>query len=354
MELLKLRTSRPFFSSIYRKLVNQKGLFYNILSIYLLPLTLFYAGAIYLRRLFVKKRRIVGSVVSVGNITIGGTGKTPLVIYISAFYRKAGKHVIVSSSGRKTKKKTWLKIKPYDEILMLKMKLPDITITGKQPGDIISCSHGNRENVVVIDDGFHCHNIHKNMDILLIDMANPFGNGLLLPSGFLREPRRELKHADVFVLSHPYMVDAEKQKRLISYLAKFKKPIFVMDYKIESLKDGKKNISIDINSVKGKDILAFAGVGSPFNFFLLLFTLSPSKIYGVIYPDHFQYRKEDIVELEDAYIRKDAFCLITTEKDYIKIKEYEWHVPLFYIEIKPVIKGIGREDFDTLLSNIVE
>ncbi|MDD3726542.1 MAG: tetraacyldisaccharide 4'-kinase, partial [Candidatus Ratteibacteria bacterium] len=212
-------------------------------------------------------------------------------------------------------------------------------------------SNSNKD-VVIIDDGFHCHHISKTLNIIVIDMANPFDNGLLLPAGLLREPLWELKRADVFILSHPYMVDRPTYQKLTGYLKKFQKPVFIMDYKIECLKDKEKELATDF--IKDKDILAFTGTGSPFNFFSLLATLSPKKIYGAVYPDHFHYQKEDIEELEDMCIKKNASCLITTEKDYIKTTMYECSIPMYYLKIRPVLKSTEGKEFDTLLTNVVK
>ncbi|HPC34444.1 MAG TPA: tetraacyldisaccharide 4'-kinase, partial [Candidatus Absconditabacterales bacterium] len=100
VELLKLRTSRPFFSSIYRGFILRGDLLvFKIISVYLLPFCLFYLAVIYLKRCLIRKKKLDIPVISVGNITAGGTGKTPLVMYIVSFYQRYGRHIIVSSSG---------------------------------------------------------------------------------------------------------------------------------------------------------------------------------------------------------------------------------------------------------------
>jgi len=352
VEILKLKTSRPFFSSIYRRFILRENLlFFKIFSIYLLPFCLFYLAVIYIKKCLIRKKKLDVPVISVGNITAGGTGKTPLVVYIASFYKRYGRRIIIASSGGLNKKGS-LKIKPYDEAIMIKNNFREITITGKRVKDIDSKLTGNKKDIVLLDDGFHCHHIDKDMDILVIDMANPFDNNLLLPAGLLREPKSELKRADIFILSHPYMVGIEYQRLLIRYLESFKKPIFIMDYKIESVENNREKISPEF--IRGRNILAFAGTGNPFNFFSILFTLSPSKICGIIYPDHFPYQKQDVKELEDVFLKKGGEYLITTEKDYVKLSEYEWKVPIFYLRIKPVLKSIKGESFDTLLLNIIE
>ena len=326
---------------------------FKIISVYLLPFSLFYLAVIYLKRCLIRKKKLDIPVISVGNITAGGTGKTPLVMYIVSFYQRYGRHIIVSSSGAiKKSRGRYLKAAMEDEAVMVKKNFPDITITGKSIEEITGKMTGNKKDIVVLDDGFHCHHLFKNMDVLVIDMANPFDNNMLLPSGLLREPKKELKRADVFVLTHPYMVNKTKYQGLINYLGYFKKPIFIMDYEIKSMENDRGEISPEF--IKNRVIIGFTGTGCPLNFFSLLSALSPSKIYGIIYPDHFLYQKQDIKELESAFLEKDAEYLITTEKDYVKLNGYEWKVPLFYLKIKPVVKSINGEEFDILLFNTVK
>lgn len=352
MRLLNPKTSRPFFSFTYRKFIRRRSLFPRILSIYLLPFTLFYLLAVYLKRIFTRKVKLRVPVISVGNITAGGTGKTPLVKYIAMFYQKKGKVPVISTSGSKRKRGKLLKAHLWDEILMLKANIPGIKITGKKKEEIVSSLSGDMNEVVIIDDGFHCHYLWKNLDILVIDMERPFDNNLLLPAGLLREPCREIKRADVFILSHPYMVNTCKSQILIEYLKTFNKPVFIMDYKIEGLRDKENVFSLDI--IKDRNIIAFTGTGNPYSFFSLLSREIKGKIYGVVYPDHFEYRVEDIKELEDICRNRNIDILITTEKDYVKIKNYKVSVPLYYLKIYPVLKGINGKDFDTFLLNVIK
>ncbi|MCM8830533.1 MAG: tetraacyldisaccharide 4'-kinase [Candidatus Omnitrophica bacterium] len=353
VELLTLKTSRPFFSSIYRKfIIREDILVFKIISVYLLPFCLFYLAIIYLKRCLISQRKLDIPVISIGNITAGGTGKTPLVMYIASLYQRYGMGIIIASSGAGKGRVRYLNTEIEDEAVMIKNNFPNITITGKKIEEIIRGMNGDRKNVVIFDDGFHCHYIYKDIEVLVIDMANPFDNNMLLPSGLLRESKRELKRADVFILSHPYMVDKKEYQSLVNYLGYFKKPIFIMDYKIDALRNNRGEISSEV--IMNKVVIAFTGTGSPFNFFSLLSTLSPSKIYGIIYPDHFNYQKQDIKELESTFFKKDAEYLITTEKDYVKLIKYDWKTPLFYLKIKPVIKSINEDEFDTLLFNALK
>lgn len=309
-------------------------------------------AVIYLKKCFIRENKLSVPVISVGNITVGGTGKTPLVMYIAEFFQRQEKRVIVACSGGAERKKMAREIKLEDEALMVKKNFPKAILTAKKGGEIKKEICGDNKDVVILDDGFHCHCFYKDLNILLVDMTNPFDNNMVLPSGLLREPKRELQRADIFVLSHYNASDYLNYGRYTKYLQQFKKPIFTMEYKIESLRNNGQEMPPSV--VKNKVVLSFAGIGHPFNFFSLLSALSPSKIYGVIYPDHFCYKRQDVAELEDAFLEKKAEFLITTEKDYVKLKRYEWRVPVSYLRIKPMLKNINGDGFDTLLLDIVE
>ena len=278
-------------------------------------------------------------VISVGNITAGGTGKTSLVMYIleklSTCNLKKG---IAFSGGNKY----------TDEMEMIKRNFPDVKIFRKKEiKRFIKKGEKVGLDVLLIDDGFHCHWIKKDVDILLIDAFSPFDNGFPIPSGLLREPKFFIKKADVLVISHPFMEKEEKLKNLIQYLSKFEKPIFIMDYRIARV-IGKDRV-ISPEEVKGKKIMAFCGIGNPFNFFCLLNSLSPEKLVPLVFPDHFRYREKDINEICYLFLRSNCEMIITTEKDFVKIRKYEVEIPLYYIENEVVIEKIKGADFDTIL-----
>lgn len=346
LQILQLRTSRPFFSFLYNWFIFRKNsLFFKVLSVYLLPFTIFYLLVILLKKSTVSPRRFPFSVVSVGNITAGGTGKTPLVMEIAKRLNTPKNKVAVGSS--------LVRSKTSDEIRMMERKLPGVVLTGKTIRDIEKLI--GKTDLLILDDGFHCRYIHKDVNLLVLDSSNPFDNHLLIPSGLLREPKGFMKQADAFILTHTYMLSMQDTKKLLSYLKTFNKPLFFMDYEIKGLKNVYGEISPTV--IRNKDLVAFAGIGNPMNFFYLLLGLEPKRMEGIIYPDHFHYRERDINEICYLYLKKKPDYIVTTEKDYVKIKSrHPEDLPLFYLEISPVIQNAeaGKKDFDTLLTEMLK
>jgi tetraacyldisaccharide 4'-kinase len=284
-------------------------------------------------------------VISIGNITAGGTGKTPLSTEIAKKLSASKKNVAVASS--------LIRSETRDEICMMERNLPGVVFTGKTTREIEELA--GKTDAVILDDGFHCRYLYKDVNLLVLDASNPFDNNLLIPSGLLREPKRFIKQADVFILTHTYMVGLKDTEKILSYLKTFNKPVFIMDYEIKGLKNRYGEIEPDV--IHNKEIISFAGIGNPLNFFYLILGLEPRKVEGVIYPDHFHYKERDMNEICYLYLKKEPDYIVTTEKDYIKIKDrHPKDLPLFYLEITPVIRSVEdrKKDFDILLTEMLE
>ncbi len=352
LEIVNLKTSKPFSEFFFRRFVlHRNSLFFAILSVYLSPFTLFYLLIIYCKKILIPERKLKLPVISVGNIISGGTGKTPLVMSLIKILQNQGKKIIILSSGVDDNFS-----KSRDEILMISKKFHGLTFSSKKNKKIkeIVTDRYRSYDICVIDDGFHCHHIHKDLDILVVDMSNPFDNNMVIPSGLLREPIPSIRRADIFILTHPYMVNAREAAKLRIYLEKLKKPVFVMDYEIECLKNPDREIPPE--TIQGRNIIAIAGIGNPLNFFHLLLKWTPERIYGVIYPDHFRYRDFDIHELYGLYIKKNPDYIVTTEKDYVKLQgKCPPELPLFYIKTRNIITNTNRanKNFDAFLSEML-
>ncbi len=350
-ETAALKTSRPFFNFFYKRFILPRNpLFFEILSAYLLPFTLFYLAAVFLRRIFTTPEKFAFPVISVGNIVSGGTGKTPLVAAIVKTLAGKGRRTAVLSSGASHSSRT------ADEIQMMGKNFPELLFASKKAAEIkkLALKMDKPGDTAVIDDGFHSLHIHKDADILVLDISNPFDNNRVIPSGLLREPLRSLKRADAFVLTHPYMAGADSKRELISYLGRFKKPVFIMDYEIKCLKNSASELPPSV--VRGKSIIAAAGIGNPINFFHILLKLSPGRICTAVYPDHFKYRDFDIGEMCALIEKEKPDYVICTEKDYVKLEgRFPGEIPLFYLKINPVLTNSSGEKtgFDALFPRML-
>ncbi len=306
-------------------------------------------------KLFIRPKKYSFPIISVGNIVTGGTGKTPLVTYLSErFIRDNFKVIVLSSAAEKSIKK-YSSTERDDELRMLKEQLPGIIVESKRRDKLISVEKIAYSNkvIAIIDDGFHSHAIKKDVDILIIDASNPFDNHLIIPSGLLREPVYFAKRADVFVLSHPYMVPREQLDKIATKLKGFGRPVFVMDYEIKGLKSDKG--SLPCLEIDGKEIIGLAGLGNPRNFFYLLTKLNPVKIHPIVYPDHFSYRTEDIERIALARSKNNASYIITTAKDYVKLKKIVGELPVFYLDIRSKMENFyEKKDFDRFIRSMLK
>ncbi len=294
-------------------------------------------------------------VISVGNITAGGTGKTPMVLHLSEKLRNCDYEVVILSSAAGKAQKNGSHSERDDELRMLREKLQGIRIRPKNRDNlrVLKESQCVRKIAAVIDDGFHTHNIGRDIDILMIDAANPFDNRLVIPSGLLREPASAIRRADVFILSHPYMVSRKQLDSLAFKLKRLNKPVYIMDYEITGLKNEKS--SLPFYEIAGREVTAIAGIGNPFNFFALMSGLGTRKIHAFVYPDHFSYRRSDIKKILSEFRKNGTSHIITTEKDYTKLKMFDEELPLFYLEIKSRIDNFYEmEDFDTFMLSMLK
>lgn len=280
-------------------------------------------------------------VISVGNIIVGGTGKTTLIKYILQKIPHKKKVCLICRGYGKEK----------DEILLIKKNFPTVFISEDKNLNGIKKIENNFD-LILIDDGFHCLWIKKELDILLIDCSNPFDNNLLIPSGFLREPKSSIKRCDVIILTHPHMVNYNKKMEILDYLKKFKKPIFFMKFKSKNIENDDGIISYE--ELKDKILVAFTGIGNPFNFFYLLLETNPKKIFCIPYPDHYSYKKYDMEEIEEIAEKNNADFIITTEKDYIKVKNFNVEIPLFFLNFEIEIEKTNKIAFDRYIEKIVK
>lgn len=249
-------------------------------------------------------------IICVGNIYLGGTGKTPLAKEIFSIVKSLGKNPAF------IKKKYHYLI---DEIRMLE-KTGKTFVSGDRVSGISQCSKSNF-NVAILDDGFQDFSIKSNFSILCFNSKQSFGNGLVIPSGPLREPSSAISRADCIIING--LKNLELEDKLKRNFKQKKLPIFYSKYVIKNLEN-----------YKNKKILAFAGVGNPSNFFDLLKenNLDVRKTYS--FPDHHNYTQKDLNKIKED----KSMTLVTTEKDYYRMSKEEKE-DFEYIEVSLEIEN---------------
>ena len=259
-------------------------------------------------------------VISVGNITAGGTGKTPLVIELVQRLESLGRNPAVISRGYKADQG-----EPNDEECLVRKHCPAVVcLADSDRGRAGVIAH--REfgaDVIVLDDGFQHRRLARTLDIVVVDATCPFGYGHLLPAGLLREPVEGLRRAHVVVVSRCGQVSKSDLARLETRLRDLAKNAALLqcDHLVTGIErlDG---TPVE-GSVEGERAVLFAGIGHPAAFRTTAQSLGVEVVGERWWPDHHHYRRGDI----DALLKTNAFpshdLLITTEKDAIKLAAIE-------------------------------
>ncbi len=297
-----------------------------------------------------KSHSLGAPVISVGNITVGGTGKTPLVAYIAETLAVMGEEVCIISRGYKRENgKTRVLVSDGEK------RLANVNQAGDEPfelaskliGKAIVISDADRvsagkwavENygitAFILDDAFQHRKAHRDLDIVVIDATNPFGNEKTLPFGILREPFKNLRRADLFIISRANLVNSVEPLKTKIREFNNSAPIVISENvvsKVLKLEDFVKNNDVPILDPATQNGLAFCAIGNPDNFFRQL-TKSDFKISATkAFPDHHAYSKRDFQKLESAARMCGADVFFTTAKDAVKLSRVEFYRPCYVVE----------------------
>ncbi len=271
----------------------------NLLSKFLLPLTF----PILLNNFFLnkknKKKSLNIKTICVGNIYLGGTGKTPTTIKLYEILKSRGFNV---ATGKKNY------INQEDEKIILEKETALISYKTRE--EIIRKALDSKKEVLIFDDGLQDKDIDYNLKFVCFDKNNWIGNGYLIPAGPLREKLNSLKKYDAVFLKGDNSLITNIENQIKRYNSQIK--IFYSSYKPVNLKD----FEFD------KKYLIFSGIGNPKSFKDLLIKNNFNIAKEIIFPDHFNYKLNDIKKIEKMAKDLDA-KIITTEKDFVKIKKFK-------------------------------
>jgi tetraacyldisaccharide 4'-kinase len=295
-------------------------------------------------------KRLPLKVVCVGNITMGGTGKTPMVEYIARALKRAGVRVAVLSRGYRGKQEKGLGVvsdgkalllsqrESGDEPYLLARRLKEVPVlVGRNRYKSGEMARQRFETqVAILDDGYQHIQLERDMNILLVDGREGFGTGHVFPLGSLREPLAGLSRADHILITKTErkdrVQDIEKTLRRWNSGAEIFHGRTVPEYLLDP-KTGQQN---ELTSLQGKKIFAFAGLATPEYFFELLRSLGAVLVGEIVFPDHHRYKEDDL-----DLIRKmiaDAEWSVTTEKDMIRLEDLNYEgLPIKVLQIRTEI-----------------
>lgn len=292
--------------------------------------------------------RVSVPVLSVGNLTTGGTGKTPMVEYVARFCRQRDRRVAILSRGYGA-----AGAGPNDEALVLEENLPDVPHL--QGPDRVALARAAVEEldseVLVLDDGFQHRRLARDLDMVLIDATNPWGHGRLLPAGLLRESPRGLRRAGIALLTRCDQVDRARLHALRQEMARLAPglPVAETVHRPAGLHaaDGR---TAPLEVLRERPVAAFCGLGNPDAFRRTLAALgadlTPDGSFRA-YPDHHPYSREDVDDLRAWARARPADCVVvTTQKDLVKLRLSELAGrPLWALRVRlDVVAGRDRLD----------
>ena len=296
---------------------------FSIFSLLLYPITLIIKLLTVLKPLLTKKKQCSIPVICVGNIYLGGTGKTPLSIEIYSILKNLNMNPAFI-------RKKYLSFQ--DEVELQKQTGP--VYQNKKRIEAIKEAILNNIDIAILDDGFQDFSINKDLSVLCFNENQWIGNGLTIPSGPLREDLSSLKRTNLVFINGEKNTDIEskiynKNKEIKIYYTKYK--------------------PTNINEFKNKSVLAFAGIGNPVNFFDLLKKNNINITEEKKFPDHYNYPQKELENLVNKAKEKNSI-LLTTEKDYFRINQ-EYKKNINFLRIKVEIEN--KDDFVEDIKKII-
>lgn len=298
-----------------------------------------------------KVTRLPVPVISVGNITLGGTGKTPFVEYLARYLQEKGKKGAILSRGyaaairQKSGDSTYSACN--DEYLVFRENIPYIPnlLSKDRVAAGLEAIRDFQVDCLLLDDGFQHLRLARDLDIVIVDALNPFGYDYLVPRGMLREPLEALKRADLIALTH---VDQCSQGAIDDIIDRLRTiaghiPVVKTVHKPVCL-ETQQGSRLDVHGLEGKKVFAFCAIGNPVSFRKSIENLGAEVLGFHVFPDHHAYSRNDLKKLDEESQKLMPDATIITQKDRVKIKndDVTWSFPLWTLKMEiQILEGSG-------------
>jgi tetraacyldisaccharide 4'-kinase len=358
----------------------------KLTSLFLLGLSKLYEAGVQVR-LFLWRNRIFRDhtlgcqVVSIGNLTVGGTGKTPVVEIFARALQQAGRRVAILSRGYKSAlRPLWQRF--LAKVTFQEDKIPpkvvsdgrSLLLDSEQAGDEPYMLASNLKDVVVLvdknrvksgryaikrfgcdtlllDDGFQYLPLKSRLDICLIDRNAPFGNHFLLPRGTLREPISNLKRAHYIFITKSSERGSTKLRKAIRQFNTTAEIIECAHHPLY-LQDVFTGERHDLELLRGIDVAAISGIAVPESFEDGLRALGAKVIYAKRYADHHRFSQQEIINMINRSLKRGAAAILTTEKDAVRFPKIDRRdIPIYYLRVEIRIVA-GAKDFEEAVARI--
>jgi tetraacyldisaccharide 4'-kinase len=308
------------------------------------------------RRGVLRSQAVGCPVVSIGNLTVGGTGKTPAVELAVQTLKGLGHKPAVVSRGYRRRSRGVQVVADAasirlegedagDEPFLLARRLPGVpVVVGANRAEAVKLARDRFDvTAIVLDDGFQHRTLRKDLEIVMARARRPWGNGRLFPRGMLREPLSALARADFIVLTNPPSSTAAAAAADTIRQHNARAPIMVAHYQVLGARTMPAGREITPTELHGRRLLDFAGLGSPRGFTNTL-TAAGVDVAGLVeYPDHYWFDQRDLTELAQHAVSVGADGLITTEKDWVRLKSLSPPPGILYVLRVRLALDAGRE-----------
>jgi len=328
----------------------------TLLKIILYPLVPLYAVIVNIRNwLFdkeiFKSRKVDAKVISIGNITVGGSGKTPTVIYLTNLLKNENRKIGVLSRGYGRKSSGYVLVADNKNILTTVDQCGDEIFHTAKECKVPAAVCENRVcgakkliedtdvNTIILDDAFQHRWIHRDIDLVICEqkfLNEPdFLNQNLLPAGFMRENFKSIERADAIIINRKFSEKEALPKSLIKYSES--KKIFNAYYYALGFIDIKRNVEYKIEEFEGQKSLVVSGIANPFSFINALKQTKVDTQNQMIFSDHKNYTLKEIQKIRREFYSTNSHSVVTTEKDAVKLTKFSKElddIDIFYLKIQ--------------------
>jgi tetraacyldisaccharide 4'-kinase len=309
-------------------------------------------NGLYDRRLL-RTHRAKAAVLSVGNLTTGGTGKTPLVVWLCWYLCRKQIRCAILTRGYRMQKGDL-----SDEPALLSAQCPEVSVV-VNPDRVAGAAEAvsrHKAQVLVMDDGLQHRRLARDLDIVAMDATRPFGYGKVLPAGLLREPVTGLRRAHAVVLTRCDQVPEETLTSIEEEIRRVKRDLVIA--RSVHVPVGIKTVAgteIALGELRGERVLTFCGIGNPQSFFHAVEHLGGVLVESRVYDDHYRYSVREIEEIHREAAAREAALILTTQKDWTKIARWadpQGQPPWAYLAIELRITA-GAERLTALIDRVL-